>query len=152
MALDILIFKKLLYKYSASFSSHSRSHGGHTESITPVFQHVRLWANTFNSFQFVPMIFHSRVTVLLHVSRGLPGSLLALIKGFHSIAFLAIHFFFAQGVTFLASHTKIHRLSVEAPYVNLSTASICSPPTWTNPFAFRVKLRILVLRQRRIDT
>ena len=48
----------------------------------PVFQHVRL----FNSFQLLPMIFDSRATVLLHVSRGLPGSLPALIKGFNSMA------------------------------------------------------------------
>ena len=167
------------------------------------------------------MIFDSRATVLLHVSRGLPGSLPALIKGFHSIAFLAINFSSLQRVWPIYPHfwrlirtstgsmlplCRRHRLtkicsrdvtmlvtfqlqqpynstentfdlnslsfrpvlalrqtgdkipkadptflirismsksvpplaSISLPrYVNLSTASICSPPTGTSPFAFR---------------
>ena len=98
---------------SSSFYFYPRSHGGHRASITPVFQRIRLWANAFNSFQLLAMIFESRATVLLHVSRGQPGSLPALIKGFHSIAFLAIHF--SSGVSH--EHPQIpYWLPVEDPH------------------------------------
>ena len=53
--------------------------------------------------------------VLLHVSRGLPRSLPALIKVFHSIAFLAIHFSSLRRVWPIHPHFwryNIHRFHI----------------------------------------
>ena len=137
--LACLVFDSSLSKKNCSF--YPRCHGGHRESITPVCQRVRLYANAFNSFQLLPKTFDSRATVLLHVSRGLSGSLSALIKGFHSTAFLAIHFSSLRRVWPIQPHfwrlirtsTERYRIFLKLDFFCMTTTSTLAEVQTPNP-------------------